>query len=168
MLGRLCAAASFAVFYVQIGELLPTVVRAQAMGASSVVAGIGLLTVPYIVALVSRVPEYFFSLISPICRGDPEAKEGRAYFLRNGFVGLVQVFLQISSLSLRINESDSSISGYSQRPNGQPPKKGFIRRENLRTSYVVQKPVLNPYKGVNTAAVFLVPFHANNILLSNL
>ncbi|XP_023934321.1 organic cation transporter 1 isoform X2 [Bicyclus anynana] len=53
MLGRLCAAASFAVFYVQIGELLPTVVRAQAMGASSVIAGIGLLTVPYIVALAS-------------------------------------------------------------------------------------------------------------------
>ncbi|XP_034826072.1 organic cation transporter 1-like [Maniola hyperantus] len=53
MLARLCAAASFAVFYVQIGELLPTVVRAQAMGASSVVAGIGLLTVPYIVALAT-------------------------------------------------------------------------------------------------------------------
>ncbi|XP_050356078.1 uncharacterized protein LOC126777171 [Nymphalis io] len=51
MLGRLCAAASFAVFYVQIGELLPTVMRAQAMGASSVIAGVGLLSCPYIVSL---------------------------------------------------------------------------------------------------------------------
>nr|XP_026494449.1 organic cation transporter 1-like [Vanessa tameamea] len=51
MLGRLCAAASFAVFYVQIGELLPTVMRAQTMGASSVIAGVGLLSCPYIVSL---------------------------------------------------------------------------------------------------------------------
>lgn len=84
MLGRLCAAASFAVFYVQIGELLPTVVRAQAMGASSVVAGIGLLTVPYIVALVSRVPEYTSShLFLPFAVETLKLKEGRAYFLRN-------------------------------------------------------------------------------------
>ncbi|CAH2097929.1 unnamed protein product [Euphydryas editha] len=54
MLGRLCAASSFSVFYVQIGELLPTVVRAQAMGASSVVAGVGLLTCPYIVSLADH------------------------------------------------------------------------------------------------------------------
>ncbi|KAJ2940914.1 hypothetical protein O0L34_g10175 [Tuta absoluta] len=53
MLGRLCAAASFAVFYVLIGELLPTVLRAQAMGAASFICGLGLLTVPYIVALAS-------------------------------------------------------------------------------------------------------------------
>lgn len=53
MLGRLSAAACFAVFYVQIGELLPTVLRAQAMGASSFIAGVGLLACPYIVYLVS-------------------------------------------------------------------------------------------------------------------
>ncbi|KAJ0171616.1 hypothetical protein K1T71_013166 [Dendrolimus kikuchii] len=51
MLGRLCAAASFAVFYVQIGELLPTVLRAQAMGAASFISGLGLLACPYIVHL---------------------------------------------------------------------------------------------------------------------
>ncbi|XP_038218570.1 beta-alanine transporter-like [Zerene cesonia] len=51
MLGRLSAAASFAVFYVQIGELLPTVLRAQAMGAASFISGIGLLACPYIVYL---------------------------------------------------------------------------------------------------------------------
>ncbi|XP_049879913.1 uncharacterized protein LOC126376513 [Pectinophora gossypiella] len=51
MLGRLCAAASFAVFYVFIGELLPTVVRAQAMGAASFICGLGLLACPYIVHL---------------------------------------------------------------------------------------------------------------------
>ncbi|CAF4874063.1 unnamed protein product [Pieris macdunnoughi] len=51
MLGRLSAAACFAVFYVQIGELLPTVLRAQAMGASSFIAGVGLLACPYIVYL---------------------------------------------------------------------------------------------------------------------
>ncbi|XP_045488626.1 beta-alanine transporter [Pieris rapae] len=51
MLGRLSAAACFAVFYIQIGELLPTVLRAQAMGASSFIAGVGLLACPYIVYL---------------------------------------------------------------------------------------------------------------------
>ncbi|XP_059061335.1 uncharacterized protein LOC131854220 [Achroia grisella] len=51
MLGRLCIAASFAVFYVQIGELLPTVLRSQAMGAASFIAGLGLLACPYIVYL---------------------------------------------------------------------------------------------------------------------
>ncbi|KAI8432993.1 hypothetical protein MSG28_013875 [Choristoneura fumiferana] len=51
MLGRLCIGASFAVFYVQIGELLPTVLRAQAMGAASFIAGLGLLACPYIVHL---------------------------------------------------------------------------------------------------------------------
>lgn len=53
MLGRLFAASSFAVFYVLIGELLPTVLRAQAMGAASFISGLGLLAVPYIVHLVS-------------------------------------------------------------------------------------------------------------------
>ncbi|XP_063833802.1 beta-alanine transporter-like [Ostrinia nubilalis] len=53
MLGRLFIAASFAVFYVQIGELLPTVLRAQAMGASSFIAGLGLLACPYIVHLAT-------------------------------------------------------------------------------------------------------------------
>ncbi|KAG6449647.1 hypothetical protein O3G_MSEX006158 [Manduca sexta] len=51
MLGRLCAASSFAVFYVLIGELLPTVLRAQAMGAASFISGLGLLACPYIVHL---------------------------------------------------------------------------------------------------------------------
>ncbi|XP_061380566.1 organic cation transporter 1-like isoform X2 [Danaus plexippus] len=53
MLGRLCAAASFSVFYVHIGELLPTVLRAQAMACASFIAGIGLLACPYIVSLAS-------------------------------------------------------------------------------------------------------------------
>lgn len=51
MLGRLCAASSFAVFYVMIGELLPTVLRAQAMGTASFISGLGLLACPYIVHL---------------------------------------------------------------------------------------------------------------------
>ncbi|CAB3244964.1 unnamed protein product [Arctia plantaginis] len=51
MFGRLFAASSFAVFYVLIGEILPTVLRAQAMGASSFISGLGLLAVPYIVHL---------------------------------------------------------------------------------------------------------------------
>ncbi|GBP20912.1 Organic cation transporter 1 [Eumeta japonica] len=61
MLGRLCAAASFAVFYVLIGELLPTVLRSQAMGASSFISGLGLLACPYIVHLAT----YFKTL--PLC-----------------------------------------------------------------------------------------------------
>ncbi|XP_026318282.1 organic cation transporter 1-like [Hyposmocoma kahamanoa] len=51
MIGRLFAASAFAVFYVLIGELLPTVLRAQAMGAASFISGLGLLACPYIVHL---------------------------------------------------------------------------------------------------------------------
>ena len=43
---------SFAVIYVYAGELMPTVVRSQAMGISSFVAGLGLLAFPYINSLV--------------------------------------------------------------------------------------------------------------------
>ncbi|XP_023287822.1 organic cation transporter 1 isoform X5 [Orussus abietinus] len=57
MVGKFGIAASFAVFYVFVGELLPTVLRSQAMGIASFIAGIGLLTFPYIVhlAVYSRV-----------------------------------------------------------------------------------------------------------------
>ncbi|XP_050574402.1 organic cation transporter 1-like isoform X4 [Bombus affinis] len=57
MLGKFGIAASFAVFYVFVGELLPTVLRSQAMGIASFIAGIGLLAFPYIVhlAVYSRV-----------------------------------------------------------------------------------------------------------------
>lgn len=51
MFGRLCSASSFAVFYVVIGELLPTVIRAQAMGIAFFIAGLCFLACPYIVHL---------------------------------------------------------------------------------------------------------------------
>ncbi|KAK7872852.1 hypothetical protein R5R35_006723 [Gryllus longicercus] len=51
MIGKFGIAASFAVFYVFVGELLPTVIRSQAMGIASFIAGIGLLGFPYIVYL---------------------------------------------------------------------------------------------------------------------
>ncbi|XP_014219126.1 organic cation transporter 1-like [Copidosoma floridanum] len=51
MVGKFGIAASFAVFYVFVGELLPTVLRSQAMGIASFIAGIGLLSFPYIVHL---------------------------------------------------------------------------------------------------------------------
>jgi len=51
MIGKFQIAASFAVIYVYAGELMPTVVRSQAMGISSFVAGIGLLIFPYINSL---------------------------------------------------------------------------------------------------------------------
>ncbi|KAL2749012.1 organic cation transporter 1-like isoform X1 [Vespula maculifrons] len=53
MIGKFGIAASFAVFYVFVGELLPTVLRSQAMGIASFIAGIGLLTFPYIVHLAN-------------------------------------------------------------------------------------------------------------------
>lgn len=53
MVGKFQIAASFAVIYVYAGELMPTVVRSEAMGISSFVAGIGLLLFPYINALGS-------------------------------------------------------------------------------------------------------------------
>ena len=52
MIGKFEIAASFAVIYVYAGELMPTVVRSEAMGISSFVAGIGLLIFPYINSLV--------------------------------------------------------------------------------------------------------------------
>ena len=52
MIGKFGIAASFAVIYVYAGELMPTVVRSEAMGISSFVAGIGLLIFPYINSLV--------------------------------------------------------------------------------------------------------------------
>ncbi|KAG8261570.1 organic anion transmembrane transporter activity protein [Homalodisca vitripennis] len=57
MAGKFGIAASFAVFYVFVGELLPTVLRSQAMGIASFIAGLGLLTFPSIVSLAkySRV-----------------------------------------------------------------------------------------------------------------
>jgi len=48
MIGKFNIALSFCVIYVYAGELMPTVVRSQAMGISSFVAGIGLLVFPYI------------------------------------------------------------------------------------------------------------------------
>lgn len=55
MVGKFGNAAAFAVFYVFVGELLPTVLRSQAMGIASFIAGIGLLTFPAIVDLVSDI-----------------------------------------------------------------------------------------------------------------
>ena len=52
MIGKFQIAASFAVIYVYAGELMPTVVRSEAMGISSFIAGIGLLLFPQINALV--------------------------------------------------------------------------------------------------------------------
>jgi hypothetical protein len=54
MIGKFQIAASFAVIYVYAGELMPTVVRSEAMGISSFVAGIGLLLFPYINSLVNQ------------------------------------------------------------------------------------------------------------------
>ncbi len=52
MLGKFGIAASFGIIFLYASELLPTVVRSQAMAVASFVAGIGLLAFPYIVFLV--------------------------------------------------------------------------------------------------------------------
>lgn len=62
--GRLFVAAAFAVFYVMIGELLPTVLRAQAIGLASFITGLGLLACPFIVHLVSKCYNYFMGFIT--------------------------------------------------------------------------------------------------------
>ncbi len=61
MIGKFQIAASFAVIYVYAGELMPTVVRSEAMGISSFVAGIGLLIFPYINSLVRIKMSYVSS-----------------------------------------------------------------------------------------------------------
>ncbi|XP_039277763.1 organic cation transporter 1 isoform X2 [Nilaparvata lugens] len=62
MFGKFGNAAAFSVFYVFIGELLPTVIRSQAMGVASFVAGIGLLGFPQIIRLVSVTIDKYISL----------------------------------------------------------------------------------------------------------
>ncbi|XP_043197798.1 carcinine transporter-like [Amphibalanus amphitrite] len=51
MIGKFGIAGSFAVIYVFSGELLPTVIRSQAMAVASFFAGIGLLIFPQILEL---------------------------------------------------------------------------------------------------------------------
>ena len=52
MFGKFSVASSFAVLYVYASELMPTIVRAEAMGIASFVAGFGLLIFPYILQMV--------------------------------------------------------------------------------------------------------------------
>ena len=52
MFGKFSVASSFAVLYVYASELMPTIVRAEAMGIASFVAGLGLLIFPYILQMV--------------------------------------------------------------------------------------------------------------------
>ena len=52
MVGKFGVAASFGIIFLYASELLPTVVRSQAMAIASFVAGIGLLAFPFIVELV--------------------------------------------------------------------------------------------------------------------
>ena len=56
MVGKFGIAASFSIIFLYASELLPTVVRSQAMAWASFVAGIGLLGFPYIVYLVTITP----------------------------------------------------------------------------------------------------------------
>jgi len=51
MIGKFGIAASFGIVFLYASELLPTVVRSQAMAWASFVAGIGLLGFPYIIYL---------------------------------------------------------------------------------------------------------------------
>ncbi|RZF41402.1 hypothetical protein LSTR_LSTR000116 [Laodelphax striatellus] len=67
MFGKFGNAAAFSVFYVFIGELLPTVIRSQAMGVASFVAGIGLLGFPQIIRLADydrALPLFVMGVIS--------------------------------------------------------------------------------------------------------
>lgn len=53
MIGKFGNAAAFGAFYVIVGELLPTVIRSQAMGIAAFIAGTGLLGFPFIIRLVT-------------------------------------------------------------------------------------------------------------------
>ena len=59
MVGKLGAAAAFAVIYVFSAELYPTIVRNAGMGASSCCARIGGMVAPYIADLVSILFQFF-------------------------------------------------------------------------------------------------------------
>lgn len=59
MVGKLGAAAAFAIIYVYSAELYPTVVRNAGMGASSCCARIGGMLAPYIADLVFFLSLFF-------------------------------------------------------------------------------------------------------------
>lgn len=85
--GKFGIAASFAIIYIFAGELYPTVLRAVGMGMSSMVAGIGLLVAPYLVYLVSLMPERAFLMPNTILSGSifsnsPFVDHGRPHGLR--------------------------------------------------------------------------------------
>lgn len=65
MLGKIGAAAAFAVIYVWSAELYPTVVRNVGMGASSSCARVGGMLSPYIADLVSFPLYIWFLVLSP-------------------------------------------------------------------------------------------------------
>ena len=52
MIGKFQIAGSFAIIFVYAGELMPTVVRGQAMGIGSFFGGVGMLISPYVNSLV--------------------------------------------------------------------------------------------------------------------
>ena len=64
MLGKVGAAAAFAVIYVWAAELFPTVVRNAGMGASSSCARIGSMLSPYIAYLVSVMCTYWEHVVA--------------------------------------------------------------------------------------------------------
>ena len=72
MVGKFMIAASFAVIYVYAGEMMPTVVRSEAMGISSFFSGFGLLIFPYLNALVSMQGWYMYqkSVYKTYCTSD--------------------------------------------------------------------------------------------------
>ena len=67
MIGKFGIAASFGIIFLYASELLPTVVRSQAMAIASFVAGIGLIAFPYIVFLVSNNSVILIFGISSVC-----------------------------------------------------------------------------------------------------
>ncbi|KAF4527764.1 hypothetical protein B566_EDAN016469 [Ephemera danica] len=69
MIGRFSVAGSFSVFYVYMGELLPTVVRVQSMAFGTFVSNLGRVIFPYIVYLTIYwrvLPLLVFGLLSII------------------------------------------------------------------------------------------------------
>ena len=60
MIGKLGAAAAFAVIYVFSAELYPTIVRNAGMGASSCCARIGGMVAPYVADLVRSI--FYFDI----------------------------------------------------------------------------------------------------------
>lgn len=125
MIGKFGIAASFGIIFLYASELLPTVVRSQAMAIASFVAGIGLIAFPYIVFLVSINLPISFAKFWSFRIKDSCLKS-------NNFLILGSLFSSVTLADYGfVSHSRSSLLGFIARDVGSEPATNFGRRRSF-------------------------------------